>query len=135
MIFNSKLSTNETQATAFQLGVFTSKDLASDYTKKYPSSIIVQDNDVYRVYYSILTKEKAINKMEKYLLDNKIFFYKKDITIKNKTLIKALKDYEPLMLNEEDNTFYSLNKLIMNSFGGNIWNLKNYQKKKNPVKD
>lgn len=119
-IVNTKLLNDGINATAFQLGVFTSKDLAEEYLKKYPESIIMQDNDVFRVYYSILTNQKVINKMEKYLLKNKIFFYKKDITLVDKGLIKALKEYETSMIDVQDNTFFNLNKIIMESYGGNI---------------
>lgn len=121
-IVNTKLLNDGINATAFQLGVFTSKDSAEEYLKKYPESIIMQDNDVFRVYYSILTNQKVINKMEKYLLKNKIFFYKKDITLVDKGLIKALKEYETSMIDVQDNTFFNLNKIIMESYGGNIWN-------------
>lgn len=107
-------------ATGFQLGVFNKIDLAKEYVSKYPSAIIIEDGNVYRVYYSVLTNSKTIDRMEKYLNENKIAFYKKDITITDKGLIKALKEYENTMLEGNDVTFSSINKLIMESYGGNI---------------
>lgn len=110
----------EVKATGFQLGVFNSIDLAREYQKKFPTSIIMNDDDVYRVYISILTNSKTISKMEEYLNNNKIAFYKKDIVVSDSSLIKALNNYEKNMLDGSESTFTSLNKLIMESYGGNI---------------
>lgn len=110
----------EVKATGFQLGVFNSIDLAREYQKKFPTSIIMNDDDVYRVYISILTNNKTISKMEEYLNNNKIAFYKKDIVVSDSSLIKALNNYEKNMLDGSESTFTSLNKLIMESYGGNI---------------
>lgn len=110
----------EVKATGFQLGVFNSIDLAKEYQKKFPTSIIMNDDDVYRVYISILTNNKTIAKMEEYLNNNKIAFYKKDIVVSDSSLIKALNNYEKNMLDGSESTFTSLNKLIMESYGGNI---------------
>ena len=125
LIFNShdpiSVFSEKINVTGFQLGVFNSIDLAKEYVKKYPSSIIIEDGDVYRVYISILTKDKTINKMEEYLNNQKIAFYKKDITINDSGLIKALREYEDAMLEGNTDTFISINKLIMDSYGGAIW--------------
>ena len=110
------------KATGFQLGVFNSIDLAKEYVKKFPHSIIINEDDVYRVYISILTNNKCINKMEEYLESKKIAYYKKDIIINDSGLIKALNNYEKTMLEGNNDTFYSINNLIMDSYGGNIWN-------------
>jgi hypothetical protein len=110
----------EVKATGFQLGVFNSIDLAREYQKKFPTSIVMNDDDVYRVYISILTNNKTISKMEEYLNNNKIAFYKKNIVISDSSLIKALNNYEKNMLDGSESTFTSLNKLIMESYGGNI---------------
>lgn len=80
----------------------------------------MNDDDVYRVYISILTNNKTISKMEEYLNNNKIAFYKKDIVVSDSSLIKALNNYEKNMLDGSESTFTSLNKLIMESYGGNI---------------
>ena len=114
-VFNSEL-----KVTAFQLGVFNDIELAKTYQKKYPSSIIMIDDDVYRVYYSVLTDENVITKMENYLNDKKISFYKKYIKITDTSLIEALKSYEKNMIDASDITFSSINSLIMESYGGKI---------------
>lgn len=108
------------QATGFQLGVFNKIEAAKELNIKYPSSIIIEDHDVFRVYYSILTNDKTIKEMENYLNNNKIAFYKKEITVNDSGLIKALNNYESSMLKVNDNTFNEINKLIMGSYGGNL---------------
>ena len=114
-VFSSKIN-----ATAFQIGVFNSIDLAKEYVKKYPSSIIVAEDDVFRVYISVLTNNKCISKMEEYLNNEKVSFYKKDIVVNDSGLIKALQNYEKSMLDGNNETFISINKLIMESYGGGI---------------
>jgi hypothetical protein len=104
--------------TGFELGVFNKKDAATELTEKYPPSIVIKDNDVYRVYYSVLTNKNVIKKMEDYLNNNKISFYSKEITITDESLIKALNKYESSMIEGNDSVLTSLNKLIMNSYGG-----------------
>lgn len=126
LLFNSKdidipVFKENIKATGFQLGVFNSLDLAKEYTNKYPSSIIISEDDVYRVYISILTNNRCISKMEDYLDKQKIAYYKKDIMISDRGLIKALTNYENTMLEGNTDTFISINKLIMDSYGGNVW--------------
>lgn len=106
--------------TGFQLGVYNSYELANEYSKKYPFSIIVRDDDVYRLFYSILSNQEVINKMEDYLNTQKIAFYKKEITIKDNGLLKALNKYENSMLNSTEESFNALNRVIMESYGDNI---------------
>ena len=110
----------EMNVTAFQLGVFNSIDLAKEYVKKYDTAIIMQDGDVYRVYFSILSKEKTISKMRNYLDNQNISYYEKNITISDKGLIKALENYEDTMLEGTFVTLESINKLIMESYGGSV---------------
>jgi hypothetical protein len=103
-------------ATALQLGVYTSKTAAQECQNKYNPSIIIKDNDVYRVYYSILTNSKVISKMEDYLNDNQIAFYEKKIKINDEDFINSLDEYENLILEGSNVTLESVNKLIMNSY-------------------
>lgn len=108
------------EATAFQLGVFNNIDSAKDLSKKYDSAIIIKDEDVFRVYYSVLTNSNTISLMEDYLNRNKIAFYKKNIIVNDKALINSLDNYEKTMINVKDDTFKSINDLIMESYGGTI---------------
>lgn len=116
---NILASFNETiTVKAFQLGVYNEEKLAKEMKDKYPPSIIIKDDDVYRVYYSMLTKESTISKMEDYLNREKIAFYIKDVTISDENLINFLTKYESSMTEGNDDVLISINKLIMNSYGG-----------------
>ena len=87
---------------------------------KYPNAIIVADDDVYRVFYSILTDNTVIEKMRNYLNTQKISYFEKDITVSDKGLITALNDYESVMKEASTKTFKSINDLILESYGEKI---------------
>lgn len=120
LISNLMFEYQNIKMTGFQLGVYNSLSLAKEYNKKYPSSIIIKDDDVYRLFYSILSNERVIIKMEDYLNDNKIAFYKKEITVNDNGLIKALNKYENSMLEVEGDSFKAINEIIMESYGDEI---------------
>ena len=116
--FNIKEVFSETvSATAFQLGVFNNKEGAENLAKRY-EAIVMKDDDVYRVYYSILTNQSVINKMEAYLRAENIDYYLKNITIKDEELIKAIKEYEKTMIEGGTSVLISVNKLITSSYKG-----------------
>lgn len=122
--------------TAFQLGVFNDIETAKEFKNKYSPAVIIEDDDAYRVYYSMLTDTKSITKMENYLNSQKIAFYKKEITIEDENLIKALNDYESGISKGNDTVLVSLNKIIMSSYKEKeIWKLKSYLTLKNQEKD
>lgn len=104
----------------FQLGVYNSRELATQYQKKYPSSILIKDEEVYRLFYSVLSNEKVISKMEDYLNDNKISYYKKNVVVSDSGLINALNKYEISMLDVDGDAFKLINETIMESYGGEI---------------
>lgn len=110
----------EINATGFQIGVFTTKDAALNYQKKYPKSLIVPDEEVYRVFYSILTDNKVIDKMRNYLNEQKISYFEKDITITDQGLIESLNNYESTMKEASTKTFKSINDLILEGYGEKI---------------
>ena len=112
-VFSSNIN-----ATAFQLGVFNNEEGAKEMKNRYENSIIMKDDDVYRVYYSILTSPDVITKMEKYLSKLGINYYLKQITVTDSELIKAISEYESTMAAGSDNVLTSINNLIMSSYGG-----------------
>ena len=54
----------ENTVTFFQVGVFKNEDNANNYMQKYSSSIVIKDNEYYRVIISILSNKEAIAKEE-----------------------------------------------------------------------
>lgn len=101
---------------AFQIGVYTDYNTANTYSKKYKDSIIIKDNELYRVYLSILRNKNNIENMSKYLNKNNIEYYLKDIEIKDKNIIKELKEYENLMDSNNEIVFLEINKIIMEKY-------------------
>lgn len=117
--FSDVIKTSIT-ATGFQLGVYNDLSGAKELKEKYPNALILKDDDVYRVYYSILTNKEAINKMTDYLDKEKVAFYSKTITISDESLISSLNNYEKVIKDGNDDVLVSINKLIMASYKGEI---------------
>ena len=111
---NNDLKIFDTTYKAFQVGVYTSLDAANTYKTKYKDAIVVKDNELYRVYVSILKDKDNINNMSNYLSKNDVDFYLKDISISNNNLKHKIKEYESVMNNENEVVFLELNKMIIN---------------------
>ena len=110
---NNEIKLFDTTYKAFQVGVYTSLEAANTYRTKYSDSIVVKDNELYRVYVSILKDKDNINNMSNYLNKNDIDFYIKDITINNNALKNKIKEYESVMNYDNEIVFLELNKLII----------------------
>ena len=110
---NNDIKLFDTSYKAFQVGVYTSLDAANTYKVKYKDAIIIKDNELYRVYVSILKNKDNINNMSSYLNKNNIDFYIKDININNNILKNKIREYENVMNSENEVVFLELNKLII----------------------
>ena len=98
---------------AFQVGVYTSIEAANTYKTKYKDAIIIKDNELYRVYVSILKDNNNIECMKNYLMKNNIDYYIKRININDNNLKRKIREYENVMNNENEMVFLELNKLII----------------------
>lgn len=103
------------EVTGFQIGVFNDLSVAKEFKGRYSSSVVLEDDDVYRVYYSILKSDDVVSKMEDYLSDKEISFYKKKLVIHDGELIRAINTYEGGILKGSDKVIESVNSLIMDS--------------------
>ena len=103
------------EVTGFQIGVFNDLSVAREFKGSYSSSVVLEDDDVYRVYYSILKSDDVVSKMEDYLSDREISFYKKKLVIHDGELIRAINTYEGRILKGSDKVIESVNSLIMAS--------------------
>lgn len=101
---------------AFQIGVYTDYNTAYTYSKKYQNSIIIQDNELYRVYVAILKDQNNIDNMSKYLNNQNIEYYLKDVEITDKEIIKIFKEYESIMDSNNEVVFLEINKMIMEKY-------------------
>lgn len=106
----------KTNYKAFQVGVYTNIDAATTYSSKYKNAIIIQDNELYRIYVAILKNEDNIESMSRYLDSQGIDYYLKDLSIDDKNLKKTITEYENVMSNENEIVFLEINKMIMEKY-------------------
>lgn len=105
------MNTN-TSLKAFQLGAFKDETSAIDLANKYEAKVI-NENDYYYVYYTVLKDEANINKMINYLDHKKIYYYIKDVDASDNYQNELIK-YEELMKNTTSEIAFSeLNKKLM----------------------
>lgn len=103
--------------TAFQLGVFKEYKNALEKKEDYKNSVIVKEDDYYRVYYSVLKNKASILKMENYLKENNINFYKKNIIVDNNDFINISKNFEKILINtDSEKVFLSTNNKILKEY-------------------
>lgn len=110
----------DTSYKAFQVGVYTTEELANTYKSKYKNAIVIKDNELYRVYVAILRKENNIENMSNYLNKNNIDYYIKEINISDKNLKNTIDEYENIMNNNSEIVFLEINKMIMERYEESI---------------
>lgn len=110
----------DTSYKAFQVGVYTTEELANTYKSKYKNAIVIKDNELYRVYVAILRKENNIENMSNYLNKNNIDYYIKEVNISDKNLKNTINEYESIMNNNSEIVFLELNKMIMERYEESI---------------
>ena len=92
-------------AKAVQVGVFSKLDNALSIKDLY-DGIIVNDENLYRVYINIIKDQEVLNIMKEYYNELGINYYLKDIEI-SKEFNDILDDYE-IILKNQDISNYSL---------------------------
>ena len=100
----------------FQIGVYTNYETANMYALKYKDSIVVKDEELYRVYAAILKEQDNIEDMSKYLNSNDIDYYVRDIEINDKDISSKIREYENIMDYNNEVVFLEINKMIMNTY-------------------
>lgn len=110
----------DTSYKAFQVGVYTTEELANTYKSKYKNAIVIKDNELYRVYVAILRKENNIENMSNYLNKNNIDYYIKEVNISDKNLKNTINEYESIMNNNSEIVFLEINKMIMERYEESI---------------
>ena len=101
---------------AFQVGVYTNLEAATTYASKYENCIIIEDNELYRVYVAVLKDQENIENMAKYLNNLGIDYYLKEVKVNDNKTKKEMQDYESLMDNESEVVFLEINKMIMETY-------------------
>lgn len=100
---------------AIQIGVFTKSENAEAMKKNY-GGIVSKDGDLYRVYYAVLSEDANIDFVTKYLQNQGINYYLKNITLEN-DILKRCEEYEVLMQKTNEETKLAINKEILKLYG------------------
>ena len=109
---------------AFQAGAFSKYDNAIKQCDKLPSSIIVKDNNLYKVYVAIYKDIDLVNKMLVYFEDNNINIFLKNVNI-DKTLNEKLMNFEKLLMKTKEEAVYNkINQSILDLYLESINNEK-----------
>lgn len=101
----TEVSNIKSQVYAFQIGVYKNKDNATkDATTN--NSIVVEDNNLYRVYIALLKDQTLINNLKKYYDSIGLNYYLKAINVSYNTE-NIINNYE-LLLNNCDSSSYDM---------------------------
>ena len=109
-----RLVDGQIKVQAFQIGVYTNLDNANRSAIKN-NGIVIKDNDVYRVYVTLLKNDESIAKMEEYFNSINLRYYLKEVYVKNEFYDEIVED-ENLIINSDQNTYNTINKDIINKF-------------------
>ncbi len=104
--------------TFFQVGVFKNEDNAQNFMQNYNSSLIIKDNDYYRVIIAILTNEEAILKEQAFFDSLGIEYYLKKENISDQKFLNKLQEYEQLLISSSEETYNTINKNILKLYEG-----------------
>ena len=116
---------NKSEYKAFQIGVYTDYTKANEIKNKYAGSILVKDEELYRVYYALLHNKNNINNMKKYMQEQNINYYIKDLEIHDLKVINEMTNIEELMQKSDNLLFLELNKKILMNYEVSINENKN----------
>ena len=108
---DTKPITEYKTVSAFQIGVYKKYENAKKISDRN-NGIIIEENDTYRVYTSILSDNESINKMKAYYDSIGLIYYIKEINVTN-TFINNLKNYEILINKSNSDTYTTINKDIL----------------------
>lgn len=96
-----------------QTGVFKDFENAKEEQAKIKNSVIYKDNDIYRVLVGASTNETSLMKVEEYLKEEQIHYYKKEIEIYENNIDLFSKYNVMLEKAEEKETILLLNQKIL----------------------
>ena len=101
----TEVSNIKSQVYAFQIGVYKNKDNATKNAITN-NSIVVEDNNLYRVYIALLKDQTLIDNLKKYYDSIGLNYYLKAINVSDSTE-NIINNYE-LLLNNCDSSNYDM---------------------------
>ena len=99
---------------AFQIGVFSNYDNALKIANRN-NGIVVEEEDLYRVYVSILSSEEAVSKMREYYDSIGLRYYLRKIEV-NDAFLDSIKNTEKLLIMSDSDTYNIINLNVLNKY-------------------
>ena len=103
----------------FQVVVFKDEMNALNYMQNYNSSIIIKDEEYFRVIIGIAVSKEAVDKLKSYFDELNINYYLKKESIDNQDLTDKIKEYEVALLKAQKNTYNKINQDILKAYEKN----------------
>lgn len=101
-------------AVAVQIGVFKDADNAQKMSNTY-GGLVFEDDDLYRVYYSILNKDENIDFITNYLSEKGINYYLRDLRLNEDTLADG-QEIEAIMTKTKGESKLAINEELLNMY-------------------
>ncbi len=101
-------------AVAIQIGVFKDSKNAHAMASSYGGAVF-QDDDLYRVYYSILNRDENIDFIKEHLDDLGINYYLKSLKVSDDVLANS-KEYENMMVKTNEESKLAINEELLNMY-------------------
>lgn len=101
-------------AVAVQIGVFKDADNAQKMSNTY-GGLVFEDDDLYRVYYSILNKDENIDFITNYLSEKGINYYLRDLRLNEDTLADG-QEMEAMMTKTKGESKLAINEELLNMY-------------------
>ena len=92
---------------------------ALNYMQNYNSSIIIKDEEYFRVIIGIAVSKEAVDKLKSYFDELNINYYLKKESIDNQDLTDKIKEYEVALLKAQKNTYNKINQDILKAYEKN----------------
>lgn len=105
--------------TAFQVGVYKSKENAIKVQGQYPGSIFVFDGEYYRVYIGVAKDETCEKLLESYYLQQNLNVIPKEIEVTNQ-FFQEINQYEKQISKDDMELFEKMNQEMMKKLEGEI---------------
>jgi len=105
--------------TAFQIGVYKSKENADQKVSEYPGALSVKDGDYYRVYVGVARDKTWEELLEKHFLNQNMEVYPKEIEV-TKTFFQEIKLWESKITQEDSDILEKMNQEMMKKLEGEI---------------
>ena len=110
------ISKTDNEVIIFQIGVYKDLENAINLTKKYPSSVIINEEELFRVYIGIAKDKEIIESYRNYYDSNNITYYEKKINI-NKKCLNEIEKYERMIKKGyNSDTYNNINKILLNYY-------------------